>query len=182
MDEDAVLLSYVDGQLSHGLEEGHRLDVPHGASDLHQGNVHVCGLGHGRDHVLDLVRHVRDDLYRPTEIVSVPLLLDDGQVGLTRGDVVGPGELHIEEPLVIPQVQVHLTPILHHEDLAVLEWVHGPRIDVEVRIDLDRGDLQAPGLEVEADARSGYPLSQTGQNSPRHDDILHGDNGVRTWL
>ena len=49
-------------------------------------------------------------------------------------------------------VQVHLGAVLGHEDFAVLERVHGARIDVEIRIQLLHGDPQAPCHQKAAEA------------------------------
>jgi hypothetical protein len=62
--------------------------------------------------------------------VVPPLPLDDRPVHLPRGDVVVRGELDVQEPLVVPQVEVHLAPVREDVDLAVLGRVHGPCIDV----------------------------------------------------
>ncbi len=45
--------------------------------------------------------------------------------------------------LVVTDVEVGLGPVVGHEDLAVLERVHRPRIDVQVGVELLHGHLQA---------------------------------------
>jgi hypothetical protein len=42
----------------------------------------------------------------------------------------------VEEPLVVPDVEVGLGSVVGHEDLAVLERVHRARIHVEIGIEL----------------------------------------------
>ena len=102
------------------------------------------GTGHGQHVVLDLVRDVRDDLHRVAEEVAAALLGDHPGVHLAGGDVGLCVQRDVEEALVVADVQVHLGTVLGHEDFAVLERVHGARIDVEIRIQLLHGDPQAP--------------------------------------
>ena len=41
----------------------------------------------------------------------------------------------VGEPLVMPQVQVGLRAVVRDVDLAVLVRAHGPRVDVDVRVE-----------------------------------------------
>jgi hypothetical protein len=50
---------------------------------------------------------------------------------------------YVEEALVVPDVQVGLRAVVGDVDLAVLERVHRPGIDVEVGVELLHGDAQA---------------------------------------
>ena len=58
----------------------------------------------------------------------------------------------VDEALVVAEVEVGLTAVVGDEDLAVLEGVHGARVDVDVRVELVHGDPQAPALEQPARA------------------------------
>src|SRR5207247_6695706 len=101
------------------------------------------------------------------------LLLADGPVALPGRDVVVPGEVHIEEPLVVAEVQVDLRAVVEDEHLAVLVRIHRPRVDVQVGIDLDRTDLQTLRLQEDADGRGADSLPEARQNATRDDDIFH---------
>ncbi len=101
-----------------------------------------------------------DDLDRATEVVAGALLLDDVLVGLARRDVVVERHVDVEEPLVVPQVQVDLAAVFQHVDLAVLERVHRPGVDVEIGVDLDRCHVEPRVLEKTARAGGGDALAQ----------------------
>ena len=45
--------------------------------------------------------------------------------------------LRVGEALVVTEVQVGLAAVVGDEDLAVLEGAHRPRIDVDVRVELE---------------------------------------------
>ena len=114
-----------------------------------------------------------DDLHRLAQIFPPPLFLDDRAINLAGGDVVVPGEFYIQEPLVVPQIQIHFAPILENEDLPVLEGTHEPGIDVDVRIDLYRRDFIAPVHEQPADGCRGYAFPKAAHNSACDHNISH---------
>jgi hypothetical protein len=84
--EEHVVAAQVVAHLTRRLEEGQRLDVAHGATDLGDDDVDVR-RGHGADACLDLVGDVRDHLHRVAEVFAAALLGDDRGVDLTRGHV-----------------------------------------------------------------------------------------------
>src|SRR2546427_4077116 len=88
------------------------------------------------DRRLDLVGDVRDHLDGPAEVITAPLLLDDGEVDLPRRHVVVTRHTARGEPLVVPEVEVGLTAVVGDEHLAVLIRAHRPRVDVNVRVHL----------------------------------------------
>ena len=79
--------------------------------------------------------------------VASALSRHDRLIHGARGDVVVPGQRLVDEPLVVAQVEVGLSPIVGHEDLAVLERTHRSGIDVQVRIELLHRYLESTGLE-----------------------------------
>ena len=135
-------------KLAHRLEERQPLDVPRRAADL--GDQHVDAVAGLADPRLDFVGDVRDHLHRLAEIVAAALLLDHRLVDLARGQVVQPRQPARGEPLVVPEIQVGLRAVVEHVDLAVLEGTHGPRIHVEIGIELLDAHPQAPHLEKRA--------------------------------
>ena len=84
------------------------------------------------------------------------------RVDLAGRDVGRPDQVGVEEALVVPDVEVGLGAVLGDEDLAVLERVHRPGIDVEVRVQLLHRDPQSAGLQQRAEARGGQALAERG--------------------
>ena len=97
--------------------------------------------------LLDLVGDVRDHLHRAAQIVAPALLADDALVDLAGGEVVVAPHAGAQKALVVTQIQVGLGTVVGDIDLAVLEGAHGARIDVDVGIELDHGDLEAARFE-----------------------------------
>ena len=147
MQVEAVVAADLVPDLPDRLQKRQRLDVADGAADLGDDHVRraavVVGLGHRPDPGLDLVGDVRDDLDGVAEVLAAALLGDDRRVDLAGGDVGLAGQVAVEEPLVVTDVEVGLGTVLGDEDLTVLERVHGARIDVEVGVELLHDDAQA---------------------------------------
>ena len=173
--ESHVLPSQVRPHLAGGLEEGLGLDVPHRAADLGDDDVGHRALGVGRGlsphDALDLVGDVRDDLNCVPEILPATLLGDDVGVDLPGGGVGGPGEVDVEEALVVADVQVRLRAILGDEDLSVLEGVHRAGVDVDVRVELLHDDAQATGPQQTTQTGGREPLAQRGDDAPGDEDV-----------
>ena len=170
VDVDRVAAPDVLPELPDRLEERERLDVAHRAADLDEDDVVVAG--HAADAVLDLVRDVRDDLHGLPEVVAAPLLLDDGLVDLPGRDAVRLSRDGGGEALVVPEVEVGLGAVVGHVDLAVLERGHRAGIDVDVRVELLEGDLEAPGLEERAHRGRRDPLAEARDHAAGDEDVL----------
>src|SRR5690606_17841348 len=143
--QHGALGAYFHTQLADRFEERLRLDIAHGSADFHQGHVGITGA---LDHpTLDLVGDVRNDLDGGAQIITPALAAQHVFVDATGGKVIVLGHAGANEPLVVTQVQVGLGAVVGDEHLTVLERAHGARIDVDVRIQLEHGDLQAPRLQ-----------------------------------
>jgi len=103
---------------------------------------------------------VRDHLHRVAEVFTAALLGDHRRVHLTGGDVGRGPQVGVEEPLVVPDVEVGLGSVLGDVDLAVLERVHRPGVDVEVRVELLHRHPQAASLEQAAQAAGREALAE----------------------
>ena len=100
--------SEIEGHLTDGLEERHRLDISHGAADLDHRDIRPlrarCDAG------LDLVGDVRDHLHRAAEILPPAFAPNHALVDLTGGEVVPPAHRRAHEALVVTEVEVVSAP------------------------------------------------------------------------
>ena len=160
-----IVLARPPSQLSHSLNEGHALDVPHSSSQLDYAHVWLL-VGvinrdprHALNPVLDGIGDVRHDLDRLAQIVALALALDNVLVDLARGDVVRAREGDVQVALVVPEIEVHLAAVREDEDFAVpmhmsvhvmspleklsgvLLRIHGACIDIEIWVHLDGGHV-----------------------------------------
>ena len=80
-----------------------------------------------------------------------------------------------DEALVVAEVEVGLGAVVGDEDLAVLERAHRARVDVEVRVELDEGDLEAARLEDRRQRCRRDALAERGHHTAGDEDELgHG--------
>ena len=176
--EEAVLPADLVAHLTRGLEERQRLDIADGAADLgdhHVGPVAVgVGLRHRQDAALDLIGDVRDDLNGVAEILAATLLGDHRRIHLSGSHIRRSGQVAVEETLVVPDVEIGLGAVLGDEHLAVLERVHRARIDVEVRVELLHGDLQATRGQQLPEARRGEALTERRNHAAGDEEVLGG--------
>ena len=177
--EHAAVAADVDGELADRLEHRQRLDVAHRAADLRDHDVDVLGLRDQLDAVLDLVRDVRDDLHGAAEVVAAALLADDGVVDRAGRDVRAARGVRVREALVVAEVEVGLRAVLGDEHLAVLERRHRAGVDVDVRVELLQGDLQAAGDEQPADRGGGDALPERRDDPAGDEDEARA--GARFW-
>src|SRR5262249_27872721 len=124
-----------------------------------------------------LVRDVGDDLDGPAEVVAAALLGDHGLVDAARRNVAQLSQVLVDEPLVVTEVEVGLGAVVGDEDLAVLLRRHGPRVDVDGRIELENRAQERPVLEQPADAGGGDAFAERGGHASGHKDILRHGSG-----
>jgi len=177
VDEEHVGPAELVAHLARRLDERLRLDVADRAADLRDDDVGRvlpvrAGLRLQPHAPLDLVGDVRDDLHGVAEVLAPPLPRDDLRVDLARRDVRRLVEADVEEALVVADVEVRLGAVVGHEDLAVLERVHRPRVDIEVGVELLHDDAQPPRGQQIAETRGGETFAQRGDDAPGDEDVL----------
>ncbi len=131
-------------ELANRFEKGKPFDIPHRTSHLNDDHTHTPLLPTNEpDSSLDLVRNMWNHLHRIPEVLSLPLFFNHGAVDLTRRRIVPLTHIDVQEPLVVPQVEVRLRTILGDKDLSVLIRTQGPRIDVQIGIDFQNRHPQS---------------------------------------
>src|SRR5439155_5743652 len=103
VDERTMLTPDLVPELSDGLQEGERLDVPYGAADLDDLEVGLFRFGERPNPRLDLVGDVRDHLDGLPEVISTTLLRQHRRIDRAGGEVRAPVQIRIEEPLVVSE-------------------------------------------------------------------------------
>src|SRR5690606_20641913 len=172
VDVERLVAPDVGAKLADRLKEWLTLDVPDRPADLDDHHVRLRFLADERDPALDLVGDVRDHLDRAAEIVPASLLADHFGVNLAGRDVAGAVEVFVDEPLVVPQVEVGLGAVCRDEHFAVLVWAHRAGIDVEIGVQLLDDDLQPARFEDASDGGRRHPLANGTHDSTGAEDVL----------
>ena len=102
---------------------------------------------------------MRDDLDGIAQVFAAAFLSNNGGVHLTGGRVRGAGQIHVQEALVVADIEVSFCAIFSDENLTVLEGVHRPGIDVDVGVKLLHGDAQTARTQQTPQRRSGQTLT-----------------------
>ena len=168
--DDGVLLAHLVLELADGFQEGGAFHIAHGAADLNDGDlVAVAAV----EAALDLIGDVGNELHGAAAEIAAALALQNGAVDAAGGDVGYAAELLVNETLVVAEVEVGLRAVVGHEDLSVLDGVHGAGVDVEIRVELLHRHRIASGLEQAAQGRGGDALAETRHDASQYKYILH---------
>ena len=146
VDVTHIVTTYLVTPLANGLQERQNLDVAHGATNFGDDDIDIFGSD-ALNTAFDLVSDVRNDLHRAAEIIPAAFGCQNGLINRTRRGVRRPGEVFIDEPLVVTEIQIGFTTVVGDENFAVFERVHRAWVDVDVRIQFLHGDAQTTHLE-----------------------------------
>ena len=136
MDKQAVFPAHLQGNLPHRLDEGLAFDIADGAADFGNDHVGIGLFGHAVDKFLDFIRNMGNHLHRGAQIFAPAFFVQHVPVHLAGGQVREFVQILVDEPLVMPQIQVGFRAVFRHVYLAVLVRAHGSRIHVDIRIQL----------------------------------------------
>lgn len=170
MDLEEVVPARSASQLGQCLHKGHAFDIANRASELDDADVRLLVRVVNRypcdtyDPVLDRICDVGNDLHGTAQVVAPSFPLDHMLVDLACRYVVFSRQCYVEVSLIVAQVQVNFAAIVQNKDLAMpvsslsqlhgrgnvtasgtyaLSRIHRAGIDVQVRVDLDGGDVQS---------------------------------------
>ncbi len=135
-----------------------RFDIADRAADFD--NRHIVTCRAFVDAAFDFVGNVRDDLNRAAEVVAPSFFGDDVFVHLPRAEAVAAGHRGIDKPFVVSQVEVGFRAVVGYEHFAVLERAHRAGIDVDIRIELEHGNVQAARFEDGGNRSGGDTFTQ----------------------
>ena len=141
-DERHVQVEHVLGpdlaaELADRLEERQRLDVADGAADLADHDVR------GRRPAALRMRRLISSVMCGITCTVAPRNSPLRSLRMTFSQIapavwLEPGEVRVDEALVVAEVEIGLGAVLGDEHLAVLERAHRARVDVEIRVELLR--------------------------------------------
>ena len=172
MDVEDVLPAEVILQLPDRLEKWKALYVAHCSADFDHHHIRLRVFGGAKDLFLDHVGHVWDHLHGGPEVVAATLAGDHVLIDLSGRDVGRDGQVLVDEPLVVAEVEVRFRAVIGDEHLAVLVGAHRPGVDVEIGVELLEGDGEVAGLQDVPDRRRRDALAKGGDDTPGHENVL----------
>ena len=121
---------------------------------------------------------MRDDLNGRAQIVAAALLAQHFLVHSAGSEVIGTTHGRGNKPFVMPQIQIGLSAIMGDKYFAMLERTHGARIDVDIGIELEHRDFQAPRLKNGGQGSRGDAFAQRRNNTTRDEDVARHEKPV----
>ena len=160
--------------LANCFQERQPFDVADGAADFYDYHVGVGAGGQSGEAVFDFVGEMGNGLDSAAEEIAAPLAGNQRQVGLAGGNIAVAGQFHIDEPLVVAQIQVGFAAVAGNENLAVLVGGHRAGIHIEIGIQFDDGNGQPLAFEDASDRGDADPLADRADHAPGYKDKLGG--------
>jgi hypothetical protein len=154
MDVQHIVTPDILAHLANSLQKRQPFDIADSSADFDDHHVRPGLTGNSSDPRLDLIGDVWDDLDRAAKVIATALFLNDRRVDLSSRDIAEAGQIHVDEPLIVPQVQIGLGAIFGDEDLAVLVGRHGTGIDVDIGIEFLDRDTHPSRLEQASNRRN----------------------------
>ena len=134
MNVEDIIPADIVAHLPDGLQEGLALDIAHRAPYFDDDHIGLRAFGQTLEALFYLAGNMGHHLDSAAQELAPPLFADNGAVNLPGGDIGICGELHINETLVVAQVQVCLGTVPGDEHLAVLVRGHCARVNVEIGV------------------------------------------------
>ena len=100
------------------------------------------------------------------------LLVQDGCIDLSRGDVRPLRQIDINEALVVTEIEIRLCAVVSDEHFTVLIGAHRAGINIDVRIELLNRHLDAAVLEQPSERSRRYALAKGRNHAARDEYIL----------
>ena len=117
-------------KLTDCFQERQSLDVADRTAKLRYNHIDRLVLTRGYYPFFDLVGYMRNNLDRTAEEVAATFLVKDSPVNLASCYVMVFGQVFVDKPFIVAQVEVRLSAVVGDKHLAVLERIHRAGIDV----------------------------------------------------
>src|SRR4030095_7491741 len=79
----------------------------------------------------------------------------------------------IGEPLVMTKIEVGFRAVVQHIHFTMLERIHRPRVNVEIRIEFLENNAQPTQLKQRAERRRSQPFAQRAHNATGNENVFH---------
>ncbi len=111
MNDHTIHSSQLPFQLSNCLYIRQGFDIAHCPTKLGYHNIKLTRIAKHEHPPLDLIRHMRNHLYRLSKIIATTLFLNHCLVNSARCHIVDLSGRNIQKPLIMPQIKIRLRPI-----------------------------------------------------------------------
>ena len=122
---------------------------------------------------LDFVGDVRNDLDGFAEVFAFALVVEDGLVDLSAGEIIESGELDVGESFVMAEIEIGFSAIVQHINFAVLIRTHCAGIDIEIGVKFLESNFESAIFEQGAKGCGGEPFAEGTHHAASYKDVFH---------
>ena len=175
MNEETVFSADLQRDLPNRLQKGLRFNIADGAADFRYHDIGIRLFADAVYEVLDFICDMGNDLNGGAEIFAAALFVQNIPIHLSRGEIGIFIQIFVDKTLIVPKVQVGFRAVLRDIDLAVLIRAHRARVNIDIRVKLLCGDLEAFCLEQSSERGRRDAFSKPGDNAAGYENIFcHG--------
>ena len=138
-------------KLPDSFQERLAFNIAYRTADFDDGDVRFRRARIPIETALNFIGNMWNNLYRTAAEISSPLLLEHRPVNLSGSHIGILIQTFVDEPLIMPQIQIRFRPIVSDEHFPVLDRVHGSGVDINIGVKFLHGDLEAPGFQKAAE-------------------------------
>ena len=106
--------------LTNSFQERQAFNVADGTADFRNDDIGIVVVADAIDAVLDLIRNVRNDLYRMAQIITAPFFLKNGPIDFTGRDIGVLSEVDIDEAFIVAEIKVRFGTVVGDENFTML--------------------------------------------------------------
>src|SRR5690606_8356545 len=172
MHRDSVVTPQRGPHLPDGLQKRQALDIADRAANFDDHHIGVALLADQTNTPFDFVGDMGNDLYRATQIIAAPFLVDDVAVNLPGGHIAGTVEIFVDKPLIMAEVEIGFRAVRGDENLTVLVGAHRTRIDIQIGVEFLDRNLEAARLENAPNGRRSHALADRTHHASGAENVL----------
>ena len=146
-DNTNVFTTNFVAELTDGFKERLGFNITNRATDFNNRDSSFIGLEISMEAGFDFVCHMRNDLNSSSSVITMTFFGKNRFIDFTCRDIGMLIEFFINETLVMSEIKVGFSAIIGNENLTVLDWRPGSRVNVQIRIKLLPSNLVATGFE-----------------------------------
>src|SRR4030043_2282637 len=163
MNEYRFLFSRFITDLTNRFQERKTFNTPHGAADLHDGNI--VSFSRFKDKIFNFISDVRNYLHGFAQIIAASFFGNNGIINLSGGEVVTLSHAGGSKSFIMSQVKIGFRSVIGYKYFAMLKGTHRTGINIYIRVELLIGNFKAAAFQQRRDGSRRQSLAQRRKNA-----------------
>ena len=158
MNVDGIFFTHIRSELAYCFQKRQTFNIADRTADFHNDDINT--IRRQFDACFNLIGDMRNHLDGSPQIITPPFFGNDRVVNLARGEIIVATQMRMGKSFIVPKVQISFGAIIGHKDFAMLKWVHGSGIDIDIGIQLLECYRKPPAFKECTDGCRGKPLTK----------------------